>query len=464
MSRAPLVSAVFCALLAAAPLCGAQELSVSAPAAPAPVTPIVGPVPADLARGWARELDSYLKAPTPDLEPLRPVLAQLATVDLTRQDVRLSLAPVNVVARAHLKAALAVPAFVETQSQGAAMARVEKLETLDRACGFAYLPGERLALRGRVETLREALLEENRQRVAARVAAIAAALGKPQELSDAPAQAPAAAPAAPAAPPNGGWLSKLKLPAGWTLSKAAARASAGAAGAAARAPPPPASNDALAKEQKKLYRQFVKKEDFSGSSFKRLPAGIPARLRPGLDEIRLLLRDREALFQRMDEFERDVYTRSRARGLSLETAREQILEEWEAKNGFGPVRDLDNKAYSGPEWRAMLSEGRQFRDGNFADAKRKGSDHGSLTHRIQWHVVMRDLAARPQAFGGVTQAVELYKALGELDAGKLDWSGTGITDNDGLWYHLFDSWETNFSRPEYFRRKHQYWPKLGDWD
>lgn len=197
--------------------------------------------------------------------------------------------------------------------------------------------------------------------------------------------------------------------------------------------------------------------------FTALPDGVSAKVQPGLDSIRRLFADQQRVTKLMQDFEAEVVGRTLRTGEPLNVSRENILARSEALNGFKPVVELPVKSYDKPEWRAMLKEGALFKDTAFKDANRQGSRHGYETHRLQWHLVMREMAARPESFGKVEQASDLFKFIGAVDDAALDWKKTGVSYNQTAWYQLFDSNEKNFSSPEFFRDQHRHFPGLGGW-
>lgn len=217
--------------------------------------------------------------------------------------------------------------------------------------------------------------------------------------------------------------------------------------------------------------QAVKLSEFTANSdkptggplFQKLPEGLPADYIPGLNAIRELMRNKTTVFKLMQALESEVFARAQKEKIANYDALVKILAETEQKNGFKPAVDLQPKPFTSVEWMQMLSEGALFRDINFTDAARKGQPHGRDTHRIQWNVVMRFMEMSPQKFGGKTP-VELFKMLGDVPVSeKLNWENTGRTGGQSIWSPFFDSFERNFSSPEWFRSQHEMWPGLGDW-
>jgi hypothetical protein len=78
---------------------------------------------------------------------------------------------------------------------------------------------------------------------------------------------------------------------------------------------------------------------------------------------------------------------------------------------------------------------------------------------------MREMEARPAAFGRVRRAGYIYRYLGSSQATEgLDWKGTGVREPErqDLWFQLFDSGDWDFSMPEFIHPRRSYWPELGD--
>lgn len=216
-------------------------------------------------------------------------------------------------------------------------------------------------------------------------------------------------------------------------------------------------------------------------------SAIDKKYRDALVEVRNFLDDEAQVFKRMQEFEDDIMARSRLESPNFEylSAQEQaiikqnnmerILGEYEEAHGFqsavkGEYKaiDLENKSYSMDDWFEMLRDGRQFNDTAFKQAQdatgisesmRNG--HGYYTHRIQWHILMKEMDAAPSRFGEL-RGVELFKKLGDNDFGKK--LGMNGNSGDTLWQHLFDALNTGtYHCPEYFRKTHTLYPEIGAW-
>jgi hypothetical protein len=191
------------------------------------------------------------------------------------------------------------------------------------------------------------------------------------------------------------------------------------------------------------------------------------------------------VFKYMQEFEEEILARSlkkdqnfynldeRAQASIKQEKMIEVMDELEEANGFisadatkYKALDLENKGYSLVEWQEMLREGKLFNDTAFKNVENaidlsSRTGHGYFTHRIQWHVLMKEMSKNPSRFQGIS-AVDLYKKLGDTEfANKM-----GLATNGGntLWQHLFDATSgPSYHRPEHFRTKHDLYPFLGAW-
>lgn len=180
------------------------------------------------------------------------------------------------------------------------------------------------------------------------------------------------------------------------------------------------------------------------------------------------------VFTRLQQLEVEVTARAKESGRPKPKILVELLDDLEARNGFKPAIDLPAQALDGPAWSEMLRGGALFNDVVFNDEGRGGNPHAMLTHRLQWAVLMLELAWNPKPFatkGEVPSAAELFVELGRKRESKLDWSDTGINSNPNktqenrklLWFVLFDAWDTAFTSPEAMRGTHEAWPDVGDW-
>jgi Family of unknown function (DUF5636) len=224
----------------------------------------------------------------------------------------------------------------------------------------------------------------------------------------------------------------------------------------------------VAKVQSEKLAEFnneFMKELGGRDEFGKLPTGIPNDYAQGLETMRAMMRDKALVFKLVQQLEVEVAARAEKKGIKNFDAMMEILAETEKKNGFKPALDLPSKSFTAGEWMDMLSEGALFRDVVFTNAERANGSvsHGRDTHRIQWNAVMRYMAQEPKKFG-VKTAVELFKMLGNKEVnGGLNWDGTNRSGGQSTWSPFFDSFESNFSSPEWFRSRHELWPGLGDW-
>jgi hypothetical protein len=90
--------------------------------------------------------------------------------------------------------------------------------------------------------------------------------------------------------------------------------------------------------------------------------------------------------------------------------------------------------------------------------------HGPLIHRLQLHLVLRDLVLNAKNYGSPSSVLHLYRQMGNPDLlARLDWSKTGLDSpsrNHTLFFQLFDSPENNGSSPGFFNEYKEYWPNL----
>lgn len=226
-----------------------------------------------------------------------------------------------------------------------------------------------------------------------------------------------------------------------------------------------ASVEATIKQQSENLKAFNDTKLYApgnGENFSKLPEGLPADYVPGLEAIRALMRDKGKVFELIQKLELETLKLSKEKGIERVEALKEILSKYEAEGGFKPVIELENKSYSSKDWMDMLSEGALFLDVTFADKGRGGSRHGQDTHRVQWAAVMMYMKENPVKF--IKTPVEYFKMMGNRDVHKnLNWDGTGRNGGDTTWSPFFDSFEKNFSSPEWFRDQHPLWPGLGQW-
>lgn len=233
----------------------------------------------------------------------------------------------------------------------------------------------------------------------------------------------------------------------------------------------PEDREALQKvleNQKVQQDAFAKAENqFGPSVFKELPKGLPENYRSGYQAIMEFLNNKARVFKQMQALEYDVQEMSRVQKITPEEALTKIMVQWEQEGGFKPAIDLAAKTYNKAEWLEMLRGGALFNDTQFADTNRMGARHALLTHRLQWHALMREMRMSPQLFNPQLRPVDYYTEMGNPQtAAALDWSQTGVTKitKAHLWFHLFDSFDMNYTSPEFFRGHHSFWPGTGNWN
>ena len=207
--------------------------------------------------------------------------------------------------------------------------------------------------------------------------------------------------------------------------------------------------------------KFLEESAFRATRMRAIPFGIPRRLQKAVERIRSLASDPKACLRRMGELEAEVAARAATTGAPPEEALESVLDSWERAAGFKPALTVDRQL-SSREWREALTQGALMTDRAFAS-----SAHGAMTHRIQWNVVLRELKAEPSAFGDAA-APELLDLMARPPVGGLlSWVNTGVSPGRGatpLWDRLFDSFENNFTSPEFLRGRSEQWPGIGRWE
>lgn len=207
-------------------------------------------------------------------------------------------------------------------------------------------------------------------------------------------------------------------------------------------------------------------DEIGPSTFSTMPTG-DLRHREALQGALTFLNDKARVFARLQALEIEVTEAARAAGVTAEEILPKLLADIEARNGFKPAIDLPPQVLNGAEWSAMLRGGALFNDVNFKDKDRGGNQHAELTHRLQWTVLMMEMAANPKAFAGpdgqVASAADMFVELGRKRDVKLDWSQTGYGGQKLLWFALFDSFDKAFTSPEAMRRTHDHWPGIGKW-
>jgi hypothetical protein len=183
----------------------------------------------------------------------------------------------------------------------------------------------------------------------------------------------------------------------------------------------------------------------------------PMPHRAAYDRILKVFQDPKKSYGLAQRLEMDVMNTAAAKGVSREAALEAVLSRCEKAGGFKPTINLENRSYSSSEFQGMLAKGSLFNDPYFS-----GIAHGAATHRVQWNLVMRDMKRNPGSYaepgGSLPQPVDLYSTLGRRDFGSgFDGAPTR------MWDSLFESFDYNFTRPEFVRGTAGHWKELGDW-
>lgn len=251
-----------------------------------------------------------------------------------------------------------------------------------------------------------------------------------------------------------------------------------------------AYNPGFARQSYDRFKSFEPNSfvyDFKVPKFKSgvTPTSAEKNYRLAIEEINAVFKEQDTVFKRMQEFEDEVLARSLKQDKKFYTLSErqqaeikqknmiEVMDELEEAHGFVSVNpnkyealNLENKSYSLTEWQDMLKEGKIFNDTAFKNVENavdlsSRNGHGYFTHRIQFHILMKEMNKNPKRFKGF-KGVELYKKLGDTEfAQKMGLANSG---SDTLWQNLFDSMNgPSYHRPEYFRTMHELYPFLGAW-
>jgi hypothetical protein len=179
----------------------------------------------------------------------------------------------------------------------------------------------------------------------------------------------------------------------------------------------------------------------------------------------VLLRDRARVFQIINDIKVDLEL----------TTLERLFSKYEVRYSLNIIRVDD--ILSTRTWLNYIKRGFIVVDSiqqplytpSLDDRTRAAAGHwhhASLAHRTQMHMILRELEAHPELFGGpytTSQILALYKSLGSSNAGSnLDWSDTGLNPKSGATFYqeLFDTLENNASSPGFFYEYREYWPWL----
>mgnify|MGYP001549042810 CR=1 FL=1 len=184
-----------------------------------------------------------------------------------------------------------------------------------------------------------------------------------------------------------------------------------------------------------------------------LPWGIHPTWEPAYQRLHGLAQSPEVWLDSLLELEARVVALAGQTRMSSEQALEALLLQSETNAGFVGVYHLPPKLHDVRQWMTILASCRTLYDPMFARCQ-----HGSQSHRLQWYVVCRDFADNPYNYYPATTPAELYRSLGDAEAvAHLDWSQTpwaSEAEREGvfpLWDPLFDSYQHNFTSPEFLR-------------
>jgi len=251
-----------------------------------------------------------------------------------------------------------------------------------------------------------------------------------------------------------------------------------------------AYNPGFARQSYDRFKSFTPDDFVYSFKLPKFKEGVSAsaiekKYRLAIEEINAVFKEQDTVFKRMQEFEDEILARSINKNKKFYTLSErqqaeikqskmiEVMDELEVEHGFVSANpnkyvalDLENKSYSMEDWQNMLTEGKIFNDTAFKSVEnaidlQNRTGHGYFTHRIQFHILMKEMNKNPKRFKGF-RGVELYKKLGDTPfAQKMGLANSG---SDTLWQNLFDSMNgPSYHRPEYFRTQHELYPFLGAW-
>jgi hypothetical protein len=204
------------------------------------------------------------------------------------------------------------------------------------------------------------------------------------------------------------------------------------------------------------------------------------------NEIHDLFNNNYKVYSRMQDLEEEILIRAtmenpkflllsaEKKAIEVQDNMVRILEDTELNHGFISASDkiyastvLENRSYSMVEWNDMLAKGIIFDDLTFkqgqissAISESQRRSHGFYTHRIQWHVLMKDMEAFPARYANLN-ANKIFKNLGDNNFDKR--IGLGANGSNTSWQYLFDNMGGGYHQPEVFRQLHDDYPILGVW-
>ncbi len=175
----------------------------------------------------------------------------------------------------------------------------------------------------------------------------------------------------------------------------------------------------------------------------------PYAFQQAITQIRTFLSNPEKVIQRMKELQREVLLLKKAHpDVDAQIPLQEVLARWEKHFGFNPAIVLEPKILTAKEWREMLQSGSLFYDLYWEP--RWYEPHGAETHRLQWHLIMRDAYDHLADYGldNIQQLVDIYKNMGSSEVSKsLVWHPKVKKFERSLWYQTVDTEDINFTGP-----------------
>jgi hypothetical protein len=205
----------------------------------------------------------------------------------------------------------------------------------------------------------------------------------------------------------------------------------------------------------------------------RLPDGLPQAEFAFFSGIFQFLRDRQRTYEMMKAVEHDV-VRLAPKHEVEPRIRALLALFLSYEQNFGILCTTLHDAVTDHELHRLLLLGKTFTDHAGANLSIDMGlnirplwgrwPHRQLSHRLQLHLVLRDLMLHPNAYGNPQDVLTLYRQLGNTALMHgLNWQKTGLemtSKTPSMFFQLFDSPENNGSSPGFFSEYQEYWQEI----
>lgn len=161
------------------------------------------------------------------------------------------------------------------------------------------------------------------------------------------------------------------------------------------------------------------------ATFKKLPGWKGKGKLPyhkAYDRVRFLLssQNRVMIFEYMQQLELEVIMYSVLTGKTPAESLPQVLALWEKSAGFLKSQKLKQKVYTAKSWRVFIRQGAMpmetaLKVKHFFGLNEDFDAHGAYSHRVQMHLILRDMNYFPQ----------FYDQLGTKRPGYVFWTTMG---------------------------------------